>query len=88
MIKKNITGTFNMCNKGAITHNEILELYKIHVDNDFTWKNFTIDEQNKILLSKRSNIELSTEKLYELYPNIPDINTSIERCMISYAKLL
>jgi 3,5-epimerase/4-reductase len=88
MIKKNITGTFNMCNKGAITHNEILELYKTHVDNDFTWKNFTIEEQNKILLSKRSNIELSTEKLYELYPNIPDIKTSIERCMISYAKLL
>lgn len=88
MIKKNITGTFNMCNKGAITHNEILELYKTHVDNDFTWKNFTIEEQNKRLLSKRSNIELSTEKLYELYPNIPDIKTSIERCMISYAKLL
>ena len=88
MIKKNITGTFNMCNKGAITHNEILELYKTHVDNDFTWKNFTIEEQNKILLSKRSNIELSTEKLYELYPNIPDIKTSIEKCMISYAKLL
>ena len=88
MIKKNITGTFNMCNKGAITHNEILELYKTHVDNDFTWKNFTIEEQNKILLSKRSNIELSTEKLYELYPNTPDIKTSIERCMISYAKLL
>lgn len=88
MIKKNITGTFNMCNKGAITHNEILELYKTHVDNDFTWKNFTIEEQNKRLLSKRSNIELSTEKLYELYPNIPDIKISIERCMISYAKLL
>jgi dTDP-4-dehydrorhamnose reductase len=88
MIKKNITGTFNMCNKGAITHNEILELYKTHVDNDFTWKNFTIEEQNKRLLSKRSNIELSTEKLYELYPNIPDIKTSIEKCMISYAKLL
>lgn len=88
MIKKNITGTFNMCNKGAITHNEILELYKTHVDNDFTWNNFTIEEQNKRLLSKRSNIELSTEKLYELYPNIPDIKTSIERCMISYAKLI
>jgi 3,5-epimerase/4-reductase len=88
MIKKNITGTFNMCNKGVISHNEILELYKTHVDNDFTWKNFTIEEQNKILLSKRSNIELSTEKLYDLYPNIPDIKTSIEKCMISYAKLL
>ena len=81
-------GTVNLTNPGSITHNEILELYKTHVDNDFTWKNFTIEEQNKILLSKRSNIELSTEKLYDLYPNIPDIKTSIEKCMISYAKLL
>ena len=88
MISKNISGTFNMCNKGAITHNEVLELYKTHVDNNFTWKNFSIEEQNKILLSKRSNIELSTDKLYELYPNIPDIKTSVEKCMISYIKLL
>jgi 3,5-epimerase/4-reductase len=88
MIKKNVTGTFNLCNKGVITHNEILELYKTHVDNNFTWKNFSIEEQNKVLLSKRSNIELSTEKLYELYPNIPDIRTSIENCMITYSCLL
>jgi 3,5-epimerase/4-reductase len=88
MISKNISGTFNMCNKGAITHNEVLELYKTHVDNNFTWKNFSIEEQNKILLSKRSNIELSTDKLYDLYPNIPDIKTSVEKCMISYIKLL
>jgi 3,5-epimerase/4-reductase len=88
MIKKNVAGTFNLCNKGAITHNEILELYKMHVDNNFTWKNFSIEEQNKVLLSKRSNIELSTEKLYELYPNIPDIRTSIENCMITYSRLL
>jgi dTDP-4-dehydrorhamnose reductase len=88
MIKKNVTGTFNLCNKGAITHNEILELYKKHVDNNFTWKNFSIEEQNKVLLSKRSNIELSIEKLYELYPNIPDIRTSIENCMITYSRLL
>jgi 3,5-epimerase/4-reductase len=88
MIKKNVSGTFNLCNKGAITHNEILELYKTHVDNNFTWKNFSIEEQNKVLLSKRSNIELSTEKLYELYPNIPDIRASIENCMITYSRLL
>jgi 3,5-epimerase/4-reductase len=88
MIKKNVAGTFNLCNKGAITHNEILELYKTHVDNNFTWKNFSIEEQNKVLLSKRSNIELSTEKLYELYPNIPDIRASIENCMITYSRLL
>lgn len=88
MIKNNTTGTFNMCNKGVITHNEILELYKKYVDSSFNWKNFSIEEQNKILLSKRSNIELSSKKLYELYPNIPDIKTSIDNCLQNYSKLM
>jgi 3,5-epimerase/4-reductase len=77
-----------MCNKGVITHNEILELYKEYVDSSFKWKNFSIEEQNKILLSKRSNIELSSKKLYELYPNIPDIKTSIDNCLKNYSKLM
>jgi 3,5-epimerase/4-reductase len=88
MIKNNITGTFNMCNKGVITHNEILELYREYIDSSFTWKNFSIEEQNKILLSKRSNIELSSKKLYDLYPNIPDIKTSIDNCLKNYSKLM
>ena len=88
MIKNNTTGTFNMCNKGVITHNEILELYKKYIDSSFTWKNFSIEDQDKILLSKRSNIELSSKKLYELYPNIPDIRTSIENCLSNYSKLM
>jgi len=88
MIKNNITGTFNMCNKGVITHNEILELYREYVDSSFTWKNFSIEEQNKILQSKRSNIQLSSKKLYDLYPNIPDIKTSIDNCLKNYSKLM
>jgi len=54
-------------------------MYKKHVDNSFEWKNFSIEEQNKILLSKRSNIQLSTDKLYKLYPDIPDIKTSVRK---------
>jgi 3,5-epimerase/4-reductase len=88
MIRNNVTGTFNMCNKGVITHNEILELYKEYVDSSFAWKNFSVEEQNKILLSKRSNIELSSKKLYDLYPNIPDIKTSIDNCLKNYSKLM
>ena len=88
MIRNNTTGTFNMCNKGVITHNEILELYKEYVDSSFAWKNFSVEEQNKILLSKRSNIELSSKKLYDLYPNIPDIKTSIDNCLKNYSKLM
>ena len=59
-------------------------MYKKHVDNSFEWKNFSIEEQNKILLSKRSNIQLSTDKLYKLYPDIPDIKTSVENCIKKY----
>ena len=84
MMTKNITGTFNMVNKGVITHNEILEMYKKHVDPTFTWENFSVEEQNAILLSKRSNTQLSNDKLYALYPDIPDIKTSVEKCVIGY----
>jgi 3,5-epimerase/4-reductase len=59
----NKTGTVNLTNPGLISHNEILEMYKEFVDSEFTWENFTIEEQNKILASKRSNNCLNTDKL-------------------------
>ena len=84
MMLKNTTGTFNLVNRGVITHNEILEMYKEHQEPSFTWKNFSVEEQNSVLLSKRSNTQLSNEKLYSLYPDIPDIKTSVEKCVIQY----
>jgi dTDP-4-dehydrorhamnose reductase len=86
MMIKNTTGTFNLVNKGLITHNEILEMYKEHIDPSFVWKNFSVEEQNSVLLSKRSNTQLSNDKLYSLYPDIPDIKTSVEKCVIQYHK--
>jgi dTDP-4-dehydrorhamnose reductase len=86
MMSKNTTGTFNLVNKGVITHNEILEMYKEHIDPSFVWKNFSVEEQNSVLLSKRSNTQLSNDKLYSLYPDIPDIKTSVEKCVIQYHK--
>jgi dTDP-4-dehydrorhamnose reductase len=81
MMQKKTTGTFNMVNRGVITHNEILQMYKEIVDPTFTWNNFTILEQDKILLSKRSNNQLSNDKLYALYPDLPDIHTSVKQCL-------
>jgi dTDP-4-dehydrorhamnose reductase len=88
MIQNKTTGTFNLVNKGLITHNEILEMYKEHIDKGFTWENFNVEEQNAILLSKRSNTQLSTDKLYSLYPDIPDIKTSVEKCITGYHRKL
>ena len=83
---KKQTGTINLTNPGTISHNEILEMYKEHVDNDFTWSNFTIEEQDKILLSARSNNKLNTDKLKELYPTVSSINDAVLKSMKTYTK--
>lgn len=67
MCEKNVTGTVNLTNPGLISHNEILEMYKEIVDKDFTWNNFSIEEQRQILASERSNNFLDTSRLESLY---------------------
>jgi hypothetical protein len=84
--KKQITGTLNLVNPGMISHNEILEMVKQYVDPDFTWTNFTLEEQDKILLSGRSNNLLNTDRLEKLYPNVLPIKESIENILKSYKK--
>jgi dTDP-4-dehydrorhamnose reductase len=78
---KKITGTINMTNPGVISHNEILDMYKNYVDPSKIWTNFTQEEQSKILLSGRSNNELDSTKLKNMYPNILSIKESIEKLL-------
>ena len=82
MATKNETGTINLTNPGLISHNEILQMYKEIVDPDFTWSNFTIEEQNEILASGRSNNFLETTKLEKLYPNVKNIRESVRKTLI------
>ena len=84
MMEQNITGTINLTNPGVISHNEILELYKEIVDPTFKWTNFSIEEQNQILSSKRSNNKLNTEKIEKLFPEIKNIRESIKDCLLNY----
>ena len=77
MIRNKKTGTYNCTNPGVISHNEILQHYKDLVDPNFTWQNFSIEEQNQILASKRSNNYLCTIKLESEYPSIPNIQKSV-----------
>jgi nucleoside-diphosphate-sugar epimerase len=74
-------GTVNLTNPGLITHNEILEMYKEIVDPEFTWTNFTIDEQNQILASKRSNNCLDTTKLTNISLNLKNPVTTIKEAV-------
>lgn len=88
MMKNNVTGTYNFTNPGVISHNEILELYKALVDPHLTWENFTIDEQNLVLLSKRSNNHLDTTKLEKLYPNVKPIKQAVIDCIMNMKRSL
>ena len=75
-------GTVNLTNPGLISHNEILTMYKEIVDPDFTWTNFTIEEQDQILASKRSNNCLDTAKLISLCPNVLPIHESVRNVIL------
>ena len=84
MMMNKTTGTINLTNPGLISHNEILEIYKEIVDPSFTWKNFTKEEQSKILDCDRSNNFLDTKKIELLYPNILTIKEAVQKCLENY----
>jgi len=80
MMKNKDKGLYNFTNPGHISHNEILQMYKDIVDNHFTWSNFTIEEQDTILLSGRSNNYLDTTKLTQKY-QVDNIHTAVNKIM-------
>ena len=84
MMKNNVVGTINLTNPGLITHNEILEMFREIVDSNFEWKNFSLEAQQKILSSDRSNNFLDTTRLETLYPDIQNIKMSVRECLKKY----
>lgn len=82
MMKKGQVGTINMTNPGLITHNEILEMVREIINPDFTWENFSLEEQSAILLAGRSNNFLNTKKLEELYPNVSPIKDAVRKVLL------
>lgn len=87
MATNKTTGTINLTNPGLISHNEILRMYKEIVDPNFTWKNFSIEEQAEILAAGRSNNYLDTSRLQQLYPFVKDIKSSVRDCLIEMASV-
>jgi len=83
-------GIYNFTNPGAISHNEVLSLFKEYVRPDFTWKNFTLDEQAKVIKAGRSNCELDTTKLVnklaEYNFKVPEIHEAYKGCFQRMAK--
>lgn len=82
MADRNVTGIFNFTNPGVISHNQVLDLYTKYIDPTFTYKNFTLEEQAKILAAGRSNNELDATKLINANPDatIPHILDGMDAC--------
>jgi 3,5-epimerase/4-reductase len=93
MMKENVVGTVNFTNPGVISHNQILEMYRELVDPSFIWKNFTLEEQDQVLLSKRSNNHLDTVLLETIYNDLVrkypylilnNIDVAVKMCLEKY----
>jgi len=84
MAQHRLVGVYNFTNPGAISHNEVLSLFKKHVRPDFAWKNFDLDAQAKILKAGRSNCELDSSKLTNTLAkfgiSIPEVHQAYEDC--------
>lgn len=77
MSRRKLTGIMNFTNPGAISHNEILELYKEYIDPEFSWENFTVEEQAKVIVAPRSNNMLDTGRIESEFPKILGIKESL-----------
>jgi 3,5-epimerase/4-reductase len=85
----NETGIYNFTNPGAISHNEVLSLFKKHVRPGFAWKNFSLEEQSKVIKAGRSNCKLDTtklvKKLREYGAEVPEVHDAYEQCFVRMA---
>ena len=86
MMKAHLVGTVNLTNPGVISHNEILTMYQKYVDSHFTWNNFSIEEQRRVLACERSNNYLDTTVLEKFAPNVRCIKDALEDTLKNYKR--
>lgn len=81
MAEQGLTGIYNFCNPGAISHNEVLDLYKKYIDPEYTYCNFSLEDQDKILKAGRSNNTLDHGKLIAALPGVEinEIHAAMEK---------
>jgi dTDP-4-dehydrorhamnose reductase len=86
MAEKKLSGVYNFCNPGVISHNEMLDLYKKYIDDTYTYTNFSLEDQDKILKAGRSNNELNCTKLVEAVPECK-INEIHKACELVFQRM-
>lgn len=84
LAENNETGIFNFTNPGAISHNQVLDLFKEIVRPSLAYSNFEVHEYAALGKAGRSNCELDNSKLIktlERYDyNVPEIHQAYREC--------
>lgn len=79
LMERRHTGPLNFTNPGVITHEEILRLYRTHVDPTHTWT--CVPQLGSLVQAARSNTMLDTTALEALFPDIPTIRTAVTQLL-------
>lgn len=85
IILRRHTGTVHLVNPGLISHDEILIQYREVLCPGYTWDPLTVEEQNALLKSQRSNNHLDTTWLETEYPDVPSIADAVRQCWLANA---
>ena len=88
LIEKRETGIFNFTNPGTISPAEIMRIYEEIVDSSHSFEVFSIQDLDKITVSKRSNCYLNTDKLNGVLKGsgaeLPEIYEAVRECLLRY----
>ena len=81
-MRRGIKGTLNAVNPGVIDHSTILGMYKEIQNKEHTWTEISNETLVQgFVKGKRSNNELDTSRLEQLFPDIPRIGDSVKRIL-------
>lgn len=83
VIEKRVTGVLNAVNPGVYHHQDLLELYRKHVDPSRQFTYIGLSEFEGMTKAKRSNCVLSTKKSEALGIAMPPISESLIRVIKS-----
>jgi len=85
MVQQDVSGCYNFTCRGAITNNDILELYKKHINPELTWKN-PPEEETARMMKVKPHAELNTDKLAALFPDLPTAHQAMEQLVKNIRK--
>ncbi|MDA1194638.1 MAG: sugar nucleotide-binding protein [Planctomycetota bacterium] len=85
LIQRGERGIWNLVNDGVERHDELLRVWREHVDPDHSFDVISVADLESRLVARRSNCVLSTAKLAAAGLGLPPLDESLPRLVLEYA---